>query len=261
MKHVRLAPLIALVLLALAPTARATPEHPWVTQNPRLDKYAWFSNLKSGDQVESPFLVRFGLTGIGIAAVKHPVTGTGHHHLLVDRALPLDFTEPLPFNDQYIHFGKGQMEAVLDLPEGEHTLRLVFADHKHIPNFVYSEALRIRVVGKSGKSAESLRQAGISILAPGNNARLQAPFAVVLHAAGHNVSHTDITEPNTGHFRIRLTPAKGEPVSIALTDGATELWLQPPAGDYTVQTELVSNAEPDTVMAASEGVRFKVMPR
>ncbi|MFX8778223.1 DUF4399 domain-containing protein, partial [Acinetobacter baumannii] len=83
-------------------------------------------------------LIKFGLTGIGIAAIDKPLAQTGHHHLLIDRPLPSDFRQPLPFNDQYIHFGKGQMETVINLPPGEHTIRLVFADHRHIPNFVYS---------------------------------------------------------------------------------------------------------------------------
>ena len=42
---------------------------------------------------------------------------SGHHHLLVNRDLPLDFKAALPFNEQYIHFGKGQMETVLTLEQ------------------------------------------------------------------------------------------------------------------------------------------------
>jgi len=248
-------------LFAVGAPALAAPKHPWVTSNPRLDKFAWFSNLESGAQVQSPFVVRFGLTGIGIAAVKHPVTGTGHHHLLVDRDLPLDFTEPLPFNDQYIHFGKGQMEAVLDLPPGEHTLRLVFADQKHIPNFVYSSVLKVNVTGKRPGGADGLLTPGVSLLSPAPGSSVNAPFAVVAHASGFNISHTDITEPDTGHFRMRITPAEGEPVSVDLTDGETEVWLQPPPGNYTVQTVLVSNAEPGKTLAASPAVKVKVLPR
>jgi len=253
--------LLALTTLSALAHAQALPPstHPWVTSNPRLDTYAWFSNLEQGAQLESPFLVRFGLTGIGIAAIKQPVARTGHHHLLVDRDLPLDFTEPLPFNDQYIHFGKGQMEAILDLPEGEHTLRLVFADHKHIPNFVYSEALKIKVTGKSGKTVADLQNTGVSILSPKADSRVRGPFPLVLHASGFNISHTDITEPRTGHFRVRLTPTEGEAAVIDLTQGETELWLRPPAGRYTVQTELVSNEAPDTLLATSPRMSFQVV--
>lgn len=244
-------------LLAFA----APPKHPWVTINPRIDKYAWFSNLESGAEVESPFVVRFGLSGIGIAAVKKPVAGTGHHHLLVDRDLPLDFTQPLPFNDQYIHFGKGQMETVLDLPPGEHTLRLVFADHEHIPNFVYSDVLTIKVVGKRAQGADGLRQPGITLLSPSAGSRVHAPFALIAHVSGFNVSHTDITEPDTGHLRFRITTPDGKTEVLPLTGGETELWLQPPAGRYTLSGELVSNRETGIVLATFAPVQFEVIPR
>ncbi len=43
-----------------------------------------------------------------------------------------------PFNAQYIHFGMGQMEAVFNMPPGKYTLRLLLADHQHLPHFVAS---------------------------------------------------------------------------------------------------------------------------
>jgi hypothetical protein len=69
----------------------------------------------------------------------------GHHHLLVNQPLPLDFKKPLPFTDQYIHFGKGQMETVLNLAPGTYTLNLLLADQGHIPYFVYSKPLKVTV--------------------------------------------------------------------------------------------------------------------
>jgi hypothetical protein len=253
--------LIFLMAALCAHTSLAAPPHPWVTDNPRLDKNAWFSNLHSGAEVQSPFVVKFGLTGIGIAAVKKPVDGAGHHHLLIDRDLPLDFTEPLPFTDQYVHFGKGQMEAILDLPPGDHTLRLVFADNKHIPNFVYSDVLRVKVTGPSGRSVEQLKRKEVTVLAPDAGARVQAPFDLVLHASGYNVSHTDITEPDTGHFRVRLKGATGDEAVIDLPGGETEVWLNPPAGTYTASVELMNNSAPGQAMAVSPPVKFEVRAR
>jgi len=253
--------LIWLMVALCANGALADTRHPWVTDNPRLDKNAWFSNLRSGAEVRSPFVVKFGLTGIGIAAVKKPVDGAGHHHLLIDRDLPLDFTEPLPFTDQYVHFGKGQMEAILDLPPGEHSLRLVFADNKHIPNFVYSDVLRVTVTGPSGKTVDQLKRKEIAVLAPDNGTRIQAPFDLVLHAAGYNVSHTDITEPDTGHFRVHLKPATGDEAVIDLPGGETEVWLNPPAGAYTAAVELMNNSAPGQTLAISPAVKFEVRAR
>lgn len=87
-----------------------------------------------GAEVTSPFTVRFGLRGMGIAPAGITAEGTGHHHLLIDVAtLPPD-NLPLPATDQIRHFGLGQTEAELDLPPGEHTLQLVLGDALHIPH-------------------------------------------------------------------------------------------------------------------------------
>ena len=123
-----------------------TESHPWITlplRTPAPESY--FSNLKDGATIETPFLLKFGVSRYGIASIDKPVPKTGHHHLLVNRELPLDFRQPLPFNDQYVHFGRGQMETVLTFKPGAYTLRLLLADDKHIPLFVYSKPLRITV--------------------------------------------------------------------------------------------------------------------
>ena len=65
--------------------------------------------------------------------------------MLINQALPLDFQKPLPFTEQYLHFGKGQMETVINLPPGSYELRMLLADQKHIPYFVYSKPLNITV--------------------------------------------------------------------------------------------------------------------
>ena len=44
----------------------------------------YFINLNDGDQVQSPFLVQFGLSGKGIAPAGTDRENTGHHHLLID---------------------------------------------------------------------------------------------------------------------------------------------------------------------------------
>ena len=106
-------------------------------------------------------MLKFGVSRYGIASIDKPVPKTGHHHLLVNRDLPLDFKQPLPFNDQYIHFGRGQMETVLTFKPGTYTLRLLLADDKHIPLFVYSKPLRITVTKKNEDvDPKSLTQAG-----------------------------------------------------------------------------------------------------
>ncbi len=92
--------------------------------------------------------MRFGLSMRGIVPAGKTAGRAGHHHLLVNQPLPLDFKKPLPFNDQYIHFGKGQMEAVLNLKPGTYNLSLLLADQGHIPYFVFSRPMEVTVVAQ-----------------------------------------------------------------------------------------------------------------
>jgi hypothetical protein len=254
--------LAAVCLLAIQAIASAAENlHPWVVPAPRLAKETYFSNLQDGASIETPFLLKFGLTGMGIAPIVKPVAMTGHHHLLVNRELPLDFSKPLPFNDQYIHFGKGQMETVLAFAPGTYTLRLLLADHKHIPHFIYSKPMTITVTRKNeGIDPKSLVRAGVAILEPPAGAAVQAPFRLQFHASGLNVGHTDIVEATTGHFQL-VAERAGQPAErVVFGNGATEAWLQPPPGDYVLRLQLVRNAAPHDVMAASEPVSVKVVP-
>jgi len=89
----------------------------------------------NGDQVTSPFTVRFGLKGMGVAPAGVDVPNTGHHHLLVDLDGPVPTSPaPLPKSDQVRHFGGGQTEVELSLPPGVHTLQLLLANHLHVPH-------------------------------------------------------------------------------------------------------------------------------
>ena len=247
-------------LLAFAtPTRAADALHPWVVPAPRLVKEAYFSNLKDGASVESPFVARFGLTGIGLAPIVKPVGKTGHHHLLVNRELPMDFSKPLPFNDQYIHFGKGQMESVLNFAPGKYTLRLVLADDKHIPNFVYSKPITITVTKKNDAiDPKSLVTKSVAILLPGSGATLTAPFRMAFHVSGFNVSNTALAEKGSGHFRLRIKADGGRDEVIDLVNGFTETWLSPPPGSYSARVEFVDNTAPDQVLLKSEPVTFSV---
>jgi hypothetical protein len=93
----------------------------------------YFIAPKDGARVASPVKVVFGLKGMGVAPAGIKFDNTGHHHLLVDTAVPSDLTQPLPATDNIRHFGKGQTETTLDLPPGKHTLQLLFADATHTP--------------------------------------------------------------------------------------------------------------------------------
>ena len=87
-----------------------------------------------GAKVKSPVTVVFGLKGMGVAPAGIKFDNTGHHHLIIDSALPADLSQPLAATEKSVHFGKGQTETSVTLPPGKHTLQLVLGDSLHIPH-------------------------------------------------------------------------------------------------------------------------------
>lgn len=137
---------MALALLGLFAVASSAPAAAQ-TPSPEGAK-VYFINLKDGAEVDSPFLVQFGLSGMGVAPAGVEKPNTGHHHLLIDATLTAEqMKEPIPSDDNHKHFGGGQTEAMVTLPKGQHTLQLVLGDWTHIPLAppVMSEAITITV--------------------------------------------------------------------------------------------------------------------
>jgi hypothetical protein len=254
---------VAFVGLACAGIAAANgaaeyPSHPWVVPPPDLQPNAHFTNLRDGDVVQSPFVARFGLAMRGLVPAGKSVGQAGHHHLLVNQSLPLDFKKALPFTDQYIHFGKGQMETVLNLKPGTYNLTLLLADKGHIPYFVYSKPVRI-VVDKqvtSRPAKEVQGPARVELLSPADGSTQRNAFRVLFHASGFDVSHIAAQAAGTGHFQLTVEPAKGKPETIAFRGGHTETWLQPPPGDYKLGLQLVDNID-GRVLASAPPVRVR----
>ena len=70
----------------------------------------YFINIEDGDSLESPFLVQFGLSNMGIAPAGIDKENTGHHHLLIN-VEDINFNMPIPSSSNHIHFGGGQTET------------------------------------------------------------------------------------------------------------------------------------------------------
>ena len=104
-----------------------------ITSSVFAEARVYFINLEDGDEVESPFLIQFGLSEMGIAPAGIDRENTGHHHLLIN-VKDLDFSKPIPASKNHIHFGGGQTETVLDLMPGEYTLQLLLGDMYHVPH-------------------------------------------------------------------------------------------------------------------------------
>ncbi len=99
-----------------------------------------------GATVSSPVTVVFGLKGMGVAPAGTEHDKTGHHHLIIDAPLP-PAGEPIPADDNHVHFGGGQTEYTIELAPGTHTLQLLLGDMNHVPHdpVVASEPITITV--------------------------------------------------------------------------------------------------------------------
>ena len=143
--------LVRRISLALA-MMRSTATFALAGETPAPDNAkVYFIDLKDGDTVTSPVLIRFGLSGMGIAPAGTEAPNTGHHHLLIDTP-PLEgdaLNEAIPMDEQHVHFGKGQTEASVTLSPGKHTLQLVLGDWSHIPHKtpVMSDRITVTVEG------------------------------------------------------------------------------------------------------------------
>ena len=90
-----------------------------------------FVSPQDGDIVGPRIDVVMAADGLIVEPAGEINPNAGHFHILVD-------TDFVPAGDviitdaQHIHFGKGQAVTRLDLPPGEHTLRLQFANGAHI---------------------------------------------------------------------------------------------------------------------------------
>ena len=114
-----------------------------VSANPKV----YFINLEDGDRVESPFLIQFGLSGMGIAPAGTDRSNTGHHHLLIN-VDDIDLSKPIPSSSNHIHFGGGQTESLVDLMPGDYSLQLVLGDMTHTPHNppIISQRINITVI-------------------------------------------------------------------------------------------------------------------
>ena len=135
--------LISLLALIAAGTVIAA-DLPRTASPPGAKVY--FISPGNGQVIRGEVVVRFGLSGMGVAPAGVVAENTGHHHLIIDAPMPaLDM--PVPKDEQHLHFGKGLTETVLKLGPGKHTLQLLLADANHIPHNppVVSEKITIRV--------------------------------------------------------------------------------------------------------------------
>lgn len=81
----------------------------------------------------SSVMVTLEVSGLTIASAGTTDPGTGHHHLMIDRDLPVGGLLIPSFPGQ-VHLGQGQVEYEIEgLDAGEHVVIAVVGDGTHIP--------------------------------------------------------------------------------------------------------------------------------
>lgn len=240
-----------------------------------------FGNIKSGYIVRSPVWVEFGIRGMGVVPAGTPHDKAGHHHILVNKALPANHRDKIPFDDSHRHFGKGQTSAALDLPPGTHRLRLLFADHDHRPHFVFSPEVTITVTGKRDGTVPRIDERNFeascaawyqdALTTPRTLAKevylknvrdgeqVGTPLRLSMGAVGYGIAPVDKPVKDTGHLAMTITQG-GKPVARHVwSDGRTEAVLDLPRGDVEIAPALL--AADGKPLLLGEPVRLFVGPR
>lgn len=114
-----------------APAAPAEEAKPAEAAPAAASSKVFFVEPTDGAKVQSPVKVVFGVEGMTVQpAGQGVVEAHGHHHVIID-GQPIPKGEVVPADDKHVHFGKGQTETTVELPPGEHTLTMQFADGDH----------------------------------------------------------------------------------------------------------------------------------
>jgi hypothetical protein len=110
-----------------APPASAVAD----TEFPPAGAKVFFKNLKAGQNIPTTFKLEMGVEGMKVDTANLLVSGSGHHHLMIDGPDSLVRGKVVAKDSVNIHFGKGQTEYELKLSPGKHKLTLQFADGIH----------------------------------------------------------------------------------------------------------------------------------
>jgi hypothetical protein len=220
-----------------------------------------FVDLKDGAVIGPKTTIHFGLHGMGVAPAGTKKANTGHHHLLIDTDLP-PLDQPIPNDENHLHFGGGQTEVELALPPGPHTLQLLLGDADHIPHTppVYSDKIHVMVVeqppppapaGAAQTAALGVRHpspkgARAYIISPDNGAYVPNTFTVRFGLEKMGVAPAGVDKPNSGHHHLIVDaplppldrPIPNDENHLHFGGGQTETTLTLPTGRHILQLVL-----------------------
>jgi hypothetical protein len=225
----------------------------------------YFIDIKNGSTVAPKFTVHFGLRGMGVAPAGSDRENAGHHHLLIDTELP-PLSQPIPNDENHLHYGAGQTEADVTLPPGEHTLQLLLGDRNHVPHSppVMSEQIRIRVVEGGGPAVvqaappppppaqgapkvlarhASPRDAKVYFVYPRDGAYISRKPTIRFGLINMGVAPAGFEKAGTGHHHLLVDvplPPLDQPIPndfnhLHFGAGQTEAAVTLPLGDHTLQ--------------------------
>ena len=132
----KLIPIVLLsILFSCEPKQKSAQQEPAATEIADASissdsSYVFFKYPENGTTVASPVYIEMGVSGMQVEPAGEVREGFGHHHILLNQT-SWPKGKVIPASDSTIHFGKGQTDASLELPAGEYTIALQFADGVH----------------------------------------------------------------------------------------------------------------------------------
>jgi Domain of unknown function (DUF4399) len=215
-----------------------------------------FVDLKDGAVIGPKMTIHFGLHGMGVAPAGTKRPNSGHHHLLIDTDLP-PLDQPIPNDENHLHFGGGQTEVELTLQPGPHTLQLLLGDADHIPHTppIYSDKIHVTVVESAPAPAAAVQVpapgarhpsppgARVYIISPDNGAYVPTTFTIRFGLDKMGIAPAGVDKANSGHHHLLIDaplPPMDQPIPndenhLHFGGGQTEAPVSLPRGRHTLQ--------------------------
>lgn len=218
---------------------------------------------------------------MGVIPVGTPHSSAGHHHLMVDIALPSNPSEKVVFSNSHRHFGAGQTSTVLSLPNGAHRLRLLFADHEHRPYFAFSREVNVIVSGNRSDPPVAIDSEAFDVTCQAwyelevtrprsevpavrianlrDDELVSSPFRVNFDVQGMGVAPKGYGDAKHGHFVLKVQSGKSPPQIFSFANGATQTVLSLAPGAATLELAFKNDAGDDDLLPPAR-LSLKVAP-
>lgn len=157
----------------------------------------------------------------------------GHFHVLVDTD-PVASGEPIPSDDQHVHFGDASTESVLALQPGSHTLTLQVGDGKH------------RAYDVTDSVDVAVEEASVQFTNVDDGDTVSSPVSLEWATENYTLESAGEVRQGAGHAHL-IVDADPVPVGdtipsddqhIHFGDGSASAELDIDAGEHTVTLQM-----------------------